>query len=119
MQVRTLSGSIQGIVVGLRNENDQEFCEIQLKDGNRKIYLINEDITYSTKFGTFEDVILHLSGKNTSRHCSSCYISSLYAFDLLENLSNSESFSLRKNIIKYGIINYCFEYPAALLRGWT
>jgi hypothetical protein len=64
-----LDAPIQGLVVGLIGENDQEFCEIQLTDGNKQFYSINDIIDYDTNFGTFEDVILHLAGKNNTRHC--------------------------------------------------
>jgi len=109
VKVRTSSDPIEGLVVGIRYENNLEFCEIILKDDNKYVCLINDIIDYDVTFGTFEDIILHLSGKNSSRHCSSCYLSALYALDLLENLPNSHPFLVRKDIIKYGIMNYLGE----------
>ncbi len=107
--IRTSKGPIHGLVIGLRNENEQELCEVQLESGKREIYPINDNIDCDISFGTFEDVIFHLSRKNNSRHCGACYLSTLYAFDLLVNMSNSPSFLVRKSIIKNGILNYLGE----------
>jgi hypothetical protein len=95
--------------VGIRFENNQEFCDIQSKDGNRHVYFIEDVIDQDIGFGTFEDAIFHLSRKNRTRHCSSCYLSTLYALDLLENLPNSQPFLIRRDIIKLGLINYLSE----------
>lgn len=107
--IKTSKGAIHGLVMGLRNENGQELCEVQLESGKREIHPINDNIDCDISFGTFEDVIFHLSRKNNSRHCDACYLSALYAFDLLANMSNSPSFLVRKSIIKNGILNYLGE----------
>jgi hypothetical protein len=93
----------------LKNEDSQELCEVQLENGKRDLFPIDESIDCDISFGTFEDVTFHLSRKNNSRHCGACYLSTLYAFDLLENTSNSPSFLIRKGIIKNGILNYLAE----------
>jgi len=79
-----------------------------LESGKNEIFPI-DDIDCDIRFGTFEDVTFHLSRKNYSRHCDICYLSALYAFDLLENMSNSSSFLVRKSIIRNGILNFLAE----------
>lgn len=98
--VETPSGKIAGIMVGLHCESGIDNCVLQIENGKHETYPLKSIKELNFNFGTFEDVMYHLSQGGDARHCPSCYLSMLYATDLLANKYKTQHFLLRTNFIK-------------------
>jgi hypothetical protein len=102
--VETLSvEKIKGALAGLHCESGIDNCVLQLEDGARATYPLKSIKELVFNFGTFEDVIYHLYQGGDARHCPSCYLSMLYAFDLLANKYKLQHFLSRSELIKKGL----------------
>lgn len=108
------SERVEGLLAGLHCENGQDNCIIQLESGERKTYPLSAIKQLNYNFGSFDDIIYHLSQSGEARHCPYCFLGELFAVDMISVNLKAPPFLNRRELIKKGFINYISgDYPQA------